>query len=501
MNVKVVARVVSAILVVVGLAMLSAAAVSFLMDDSRPVILGLFWSSMIPIVVGLAGGVLLPGEKVIRFKEGFGIVTFSWVGAALFGAIPFILVGELGVVDAIFETMSGFTTTGATIINDIESLPAGLLYWRSLTQWLGGMGIVVLSLAILPILGIGGMQLYKAEVPGPTTDQLTPRIANAAKILWLIYILLTVLETVLLMFGGMTLFDAWCHTCTTLSTGGYSTRQASIKAFDSAYIDIVITIFMFLAGCNFVLHLRALSGKPLNYWRDEEFRFFVAVCLFAIITVAASLFLSGAYQGNLGEILRHSSFTAISILTTTGFCTEDFDQWPYYSQALLVCLMFFGGCGGSTAGGMKISRFLLLLKYSVVQVRRCFYPRSLVNVRLNNQRVSDDIMAKILGFFFININIFIIVSLLICVIEPGLGNLAGAPVGDAPSRYVALETAFSSVAATLYNIGPGLAQVGPTMTYEWMVPQTKIILILTMLIGRLEVYTVLVLFLPIFWRK
>jgi trk system potassium uptake protein len=500
MNVNVVARVVAAILVVIGLSMLSAVVVSWLMNDPDRVTLGLLESSIIPVTVGALGWLLLPKDTIIRFREGFGIVTFSWLAAALFGAIPFVLVGNLSIVDAFFETMSGFTTTGASILNDIESLPAGLLYWRSLTQWLGGMGIVVLSLAILPILGVGGMQLYKAEAPGPTTDQLTPRIASSAKILWSIYILLSVVETVLLMLGGMNLFDAWCHTCATLATGGFSTRQQSIKAFDSVYIDAVITLFMFFAGCNFALHLRALAGRPLSYWKDEEFRFYFLTTIFAIVTVGGCLYLSGLYGRNIGQIVRHSSFTAVSILTTTGFCTEDFDNWPIYAKSLLVCLMFIGGCGGSTGGGMKVSRLLLLLKYSIVQIRRCFYPRSLVNVRLNDQRVPDDIMARILGFFFININIFVMVGLTVCALEPGLIGTAGE-TSALSNSYTAMETAFSSVAATLYNIGPGLAHVGPTMNYEWMAPHTKLILTFTMLIGRLEVFTVLVLFLPIFWRK
>ena len=500
MNIKVVARIVSAILIVIGLAMLTAVLVAWLMEDSKRDIVGLSVSSMVPIIVGSVGCLILPRETTIGFKEGFGIVSFSWLSASVFGAIPFVLVGNLSYIDAFFETMSGFTTTGASVLNNIEALPYGLLYWRSLTHWLGGMGIVVLSLAILPILGIGGMQLYKAEAPGPTTDQLTPRIASSAKILWLIYIGLSLAETALLVLGGMSLFDAWCHTCGTVATGGFSTYQASIKAFNSAYVDTVVTIFMFLAGCNFVLHLRALAGKPLAYWKDEEFRFYFSISAFAILTIGTSLYLSGFYDRNIVEILRHSSFSAISVLTTTGFCTEDFDRWPVYTKALLVCIMFVGGCGGSTAGGMKVSRFLLLFKYSLVQIRRCFYPRSLAIVRLNNLRVNDDIMTKILSFFFMNVNIFILVSLLVCVAEPNLGFIDGRQEDEILS-YVALETAFTSVIATLYNIGPGLAQVGPTMNYEWMAPQTKLILSLGMLVGRLEVYTVLVLLLPIFWRK
>ncbi len=500
MNIKIVARVVSAILVVVGLTMLTAVPISWVMNDPVAATAGLLGSSLFPIAAGTAGWLLLPRDTNIHLKEGFGIVTFSWLAAAVFGAIPFVWVGGLSPVNAVFETMSGFTTTGASILNDIEALPAGLLYWRSLTNWLGGMGIIVLSLAILPILGIGGMQLYKAEAPGPTTDQLTPRIASSAKILWSIYLAMTIVEIVLLKLGGLTLFDALCHTFATVATGGFSTRQASIKAFDSAYVDVVIMTFMFLAGCNFSLHLRALTGRTLEYWRYEEFRFYFLIVAFATVTIGCSLYLDGYYDRAPLDILRHAAFTAISIITTTGFCTEDFDNWPLYCQALLVCLMFIGGCGGSTSGGMKVSRLMVLLKYSIVQIRRCFYPRSLLNIRLNGQKVDHDILAKVLGFFFININIFVLMTLLVCVMEPGLGTLDHPADGIQNSR-VAIETAMTSVIATLYNIGPGLAEVGPSSNFEWMAPQTKILLVVGMLIGRLEVYTVLVIFLPIFWRK
>lgn len=519
MNVKVVIRVVAAILCVVGVAMMTSVPVAFLMHDAPAATAGLFWSALITIVVGLLGVMLPAGQTTVRFREGFGIVTFSWLAAAVFGAIPLVLVGGLAPVDAVFETMSGFTTTGASILDNIESLPRGLLYWRSLTHWLGGMGIVVLSLAILPILGIGGMQLYKAEAPGPTSDQLTPRIANAAKLLYGVYILLSVAETALLMAGGMSLFDAWCHTCGTLATGGFSTRQASVGAFGSAYIDVVITVFMFLAGANFTLHLRAVQGRPLAYWRDEEFRCYAAVVGLAVLSIAMVLFFHGYYGRNVLQILRHAAFAAVSIMTTTGFCTEDFDLWPAYCRGVLVCVMFIGGCGGSTGGGIKVSRFLLLIKHGVVQLRKCIYPRSIVNVRLNDRRVSDPIMAKILSFFFIYVSVFVIVGLLVCLVEPNLGWTPEPPVSEVASGEVVeplpppaeplapsytrspVTTAFVASVATLCNIGPGLGKVGPAQNYAWMAPLTKIVLIFAMLAGRLEIYTVIVLFLPSFWRK
>ena len=492
MNTKVVLRVVSAILMIVGIAMLTSVPVSWLMGDETHVTTGLLWSSLITIAAGGLGSLVHRGKETVRIREGFGIVTFSWLAAAIFGAIPFCWITDLSVVDAVFETMSGFTTTGATILNNIEDQPKGLLYWRSLTQWLGGMGIVVLSLAVLPILGIGGMQLYRAEAPGPTADQLTPRIATAAKMMWGIYVLLSLIETVLLMFGGMTLFDAWCHTCGTMSTGGFSTQQASIKAFDSAYIDVVITLFMFLAGCNFVLHLRCLRGQPATYLKNEEFRFYAGLCLFAIVTMASIQFFSGLQGQNLEQIVRQSSFTVVSILTTTGFCTEDYNLWPSYARMFLLCLMFIGACGGSTGGGMKVSRLMILIKFAQAQIYRCFYPHAVTNVRLDDHRVSDDIITRILGFFFIYLILFVAVCLLICLIEPGLATMSAAG---------AAETAITASIATLSNIGPGLSGIGPDATYAWMAPQTKLLLTFSMLTGRLEVYTVIVLLLPNFWKR
>lgn len=495
MNVKVVIRVVSAILVVVGVAMATSVLVALAMGDDHSVVMKLLESSLMPTVVGLLGVLLTPKDNTIQFREGFGIVTFSWLFAAIFGAIPFTWVHGIAPVDAFFETMSGFTTTGASILNDIESLPHGLLYWRSLTHWLGGMGIVVLSLAVMPILGIGGMQLYKAEAPGPTSDQLTPRVANTAKMLWGVYVLISVAETLLLWAGPMTLFEAWTHTCGTVATGGFSTRQASVFAFRSAYVDWVITFFMVLAGTNFVLHLRLLTGRPLAYFKDEEFRFYLSTIIFGVVTVSIALFMAGRYEGDLLTILRHSAFTVVSIMTTTGFATEDFDLWPTYCKVLLVCLMFVGGCGGSTAGGMKVSRMLLLLKYGVAQMRRALYPRVVTNVQLDNSRVGDTIMSRILGFFFIYICIFVLVTVLICVVEPNLTTT------NAAFEARGVETALTASVATLCNIGPGLAAIGPYQNFSWMAPVTKLILTIAMLVGRLEVYTVLVILLPVFWKR
>jgi trk system potassium uptake protein TrkH len=504
MNLRLVFRAISALLVVIALAIGSSMAVAWLMGDPHAVIVKL--GVCFGVTLATAGaGLLLTGQGGhFRFREGFAIVTLGWIVASIFGALPFVLVSQMHWYDAFFETMSGFTTTGASVLDNtlvlmdgntlkqgIADLPAGLLYWRSLTHWLGGMGIVVLSLAIMPSLGLGAHQLYLAEVPGPTEDQLTPRIADSAKILWGVYVLLSLVETGLLMLGGMSLFEAWCHTCGTMATGGFSTSQASVAGFDSAYIDYVISLFMFLAGANFVLHFRALRGKPLSYWRDEEFRFYLMVTVLATLTIAVSVVggsvttTAGKEITNIGfqEAIRYSFFQVTSILTTTGFATADFNLWPAYCTLLLVLLMFIGGCAGSTGGGMKNSRILLVLKYSLSQVERCFFRRSISNVRLSGQRISEDVLHKTLTFACIFVGFFVAFSLALCMLG----------VDD-------ITTACTASIAALGNIGPGLVKVGPTCTYAWMGPSAKILLSFAMLLGRLELYTVLVLFMPSFYK-
>ncbi len=506
MNIKLVVRVVGSLLIVIGLVMLTSVPVSWGMGDSSTVIFRLFTSSVIVIVFGGMARYFARGcSGVFGFREGFGIVTFGWLFAAVFGAIPFVLVSYFHWYDAFFETMSGFTTTGASVIDHsltlitgatlksgLKDIPYGLLYWRSLTHWLGGMGIVVLSLAVLPSLGISAHQLYNAEVPGPTQDQITPKIASSAKILWGVYVFLTVVQAVLLWGGGMSLFDSWCTSFGTMATGGFSTQQASIGAYNNLYFDVVITFFMFLAGANFVLHFRFLRGKSLFHFKDEEFRFYFLVTIISIFSI--TLFLEGKeiittpgiklLGVGFWESLRYSSFQVVSILTTTGFATADFNLWPAYCALLLLCLMFIGGCGGSTAGGMKNSRVLLLIKYAVYQVERRIFVRSLPNVRLNKHKIDSVVLNRTVCFFFIFISAFIFFSLLLCCF--GVGDIV---------------TAMSASIASLGNIGPGLGKVGPTLTYAWMTPPAKIILSIEMLLGRLELYTVLVIFLPTFWKK
>ncbi len=504
MNGRLVARAIGAILAVVGVAMTTAVPVAWLMGDAPAVIAGLGACGGGTVLVAVAALTATRQQGQVRFREGFAIVALAWLFASLFGALPFMVVANLRWYDAFFETMSGFSTTGASVLDNtlvlatgerlhegIADLPYGLLYWRSLTHWLGGMGIVVLSLAVFPSLGLGAHQLYQAEVPGPTEDQLAPRIADSAKILWGVYVLLSAAQTILLMLGGMSLFDAWCHTCGTLATGGFSTRQASVGAFDSLYIDSVILLFMFLAGTNFVLHFRALRGRPLAHFADEEFRFYLGMVGFATLTVAISLWggqlvtSTGAVVDQVGfaTALRYAAFQVVSIVTTTGFATADFNLWPAYAALLLIALMFVGGSAGSTAGGMKNSRLILTLKYARMQIERCLFRRSVANVRLNHTRINEATLHKVLAFVCLFVGLHLLFSLALCAL--GVDDL--------------ITAATASIAA-LGNIGPGLGRVGATCTYAWMSPPAKLLLTLAMLLGRLELYTVLVLFVPAFYK-
>lgn len=436
-------------------------------------------------ITAIAGGTLsyiFVPHGDLSHRDGFAVVTLGWLTLGLFGVLPYELSHDLTFLDAFFESMSGFTTTGSTIIEQVEDLQPSVLFWRSLTQWMGGMGIIVLSIAILPMLGVGGMQLFKAEAPGPTKDRLTPRIANTAKILWGIYVLLTFSEMLLLMLGGMTFFDAICHSLTTMATGGFSTHNASITYFDSAWVDGVITLFMFLAGVNFALHFHGLQGRFKNYIKSEEFRTYLSMIVVVTALIMIINRFGGIYQGFF-ENFRYAIFQVVALQTTTGYCTADFDAWPQVARLMLVIIMFFGGCAGSTGGGMKVARLLLLWKYLKLQMTQLIHPRAVQVVKLQGKKVPADVLQSILGFFFLYILIFIIASL--AVAAQGLD----------------LETATTSVIATLNNIGPGLAQVGATCNFAHLPDFSKLVLIFCMLVGRLELYTVVILLTPAFWKE
>jgi trk system potassium uptake protein len=421
------------------------------------------------------------GSKELRVKEGFAVVTFGWITLSLVGMLPFIFSGAIpSVTDAFFETVSGFTTTGATILTDIEPLPHGLLLWRSLTHWLGGMGFIVLSLAILPLLGVGGMQLYKAEMPGLSKDKLTPRIAGTAKALWGVYVLLSLAEAVLLVIGGMPIFDAVNHTMATMATGGFSTKNASVGFYGNDFTEWVIIVFMFLAGINFSLHFRVLRGDIWTYFRDREFQFYLGAML--VVSAILAIDVRMHYETSTADAVRDAVFQTVAIGTTTGFGTADYDSWSTISRMSLLVLMFFGGMAGSTGGGMKIVRIMLLLKNGVVELVKSLHPNAVIPIRIGKLIVSSDVMSRILGFFLIYISIFVITALIMAMLGLDMVSAIGA------------------AAASVGNIGPGFGSVGPTMNYADIPALGKWVLSFAMLMGRLELYTVLVLLTPDIWK-
>jgi len=421
-------------------------------------------------------------KREISHKEGFAIVAVGWIVVAFFGALPYFLSGSLNSFsDAFFESASGFTTTGATVVTNIEALNHATLMWRCFTQWLGGMGIILLSIAILPLLGVGGMQLYKAEVPGPVTDKLKPRIGETAKILWKVYLLFTFLEFILLRAGGMSFYDAICHSFATMATGGFSTKNISIEAFNSAYIDGVITFFMLLAGTNFALHYQFLKGNVNSLLKDEEFRFYLLIILCSVLLVMLGLVLFDGHD--LLHAFRLASFQVVSIMTTTGFSSVDFEQWSDFGKYFLLVLMFVGGCAGSTGGSIKVVRIYLLLKQGYRELYRLIHPHAIVHVKFNNSRVPSEIMDSIWGFFFL----YMVLTVFAVVIMSFLG--------------LDMVSAMTSVAASIGNIGPGLGSVGPSDNFSAIPDVGKWILSFCMIMGRLELYTLLILFIPEFWRK
>ncbi len=438
----------------------------------------------ITVFSGLALHLIFRSGKaeVISQREGMAIVAIGWTAVGLFGALPFYFdSGFENFVDAAFESVSGFTTTGASILTDIQAVSKGLLFWRSFIQWLGGMGIIVLSVAILPFLGVGGMQLYKAEVPSPVPDKLKPRIRDTATILWKVYALISLMQAVLLLLGGMSLFDAVCHTFTTMPTGGFSTKNASIAHFDSIYFDCVFIFFMLMAGINFALHYQFLRGKPLAFWQDSECRFFLGMVL--VLTLIVSVNLYGSVYKSVGNAIRYGTFQVVSIITTTGFATADYEQWPAMSQLTLLLCMFIGASAGSTGGGMKCLRIMLCFKYCYRELFNLLHPRAVTPIKIGGKTVPDDVMRSVVGFLTLYMGLF------------ALSSVALAGLG------VDFTTSFAAIAASIGNIGPGFGMVGPVENYAQIPDLGKWLLIWCMLLGRLEIFTVIILVVPEFWRK
>jgi trk system potassium uptake protein TrkH len=447
-------------------------------------IIALLISGFITSLTGTAAWFFTRGrssEEVTK-REGYIIVTFGWIFMSLFGALPFIIHGAIpSFTDAFFETMSGFTTTGATILTDIEAMPYGLLFWRSLTQWLGGMGIIVLSVAILPLLGVGGMQLYQAEVPGPTKDKLHPRIQNTAQRLWGIYVLLTMIESTMLLLGGMNLFDSLCHSFSTLATGGFSSKNASIAFYQSPYIQYVIIIFMFLAGTNFSLHYFALHGKVKRYFEDSEFKFYITFIVIVVGSITLFLFFNNSQS--LESAFRDSAFSVVSVLSSTGFAIVDYEAWAPFFTIVFLLLLLFGACAGSTSGGIKMIRYQLLLKNGFLELNRLVHPKAIIPVRHNGKAVQPEIISKVATFILLYFVIF------------GLSSVVMNIIG------LELSSAMGSVAACMANIGPGLGTTGPVANFADVPVIGKWLLSFLMLLGRLELFTVLILFSRAFWKR
>jgi trk system potassium uptake protein TrkH len=418
----------------------------------------------------------------LKHRDGFSVVTMSWLAMSFFGCLPYILSGITpSFTSAYFESMAGFTTTGASVLSGLESMPKGILMWRSLSQWMGGMGIIVFSIAILPMLGTGGTQLFKAEVPVIGVEKLKPRILDTAKSLWYIYAGLTVVLAVLLFLAGMEIFDALCHAFTTMATGGFSTKSASIAYFSNAYIDIIITVFMFFAGINFALHFYALRGKFSKFTNSTEFKFYCMVIFLSILVVTVYLMVSG--YTSIQDALRDASFQVVSIMTTTGFATADYELWPILIQMLLLCLMFFGGMIGSTGGGMKQVRVLLMFKQAYRELYQLIHPHALTILKLDGKNVHKETLGGIWGFLFLFILIAVIATLFMTALD------------------IDIITSSSAVISAMANVGPALGEVGPTDNYSDIPAAGKWVLIFCMLMGRLEIYTVVIFFVPHFWQK
>lgn len=481
LNFKVIIRTWGALLLIESVFILLSAMVSLFYNESD------FYYFLLSagICMAVGGSAYLLTKNASRnmgIREGYIIVALVWVVFSFFGLLPFWLSNAIpSFTDAFFETMSGFTTTGSSILNNIEEMSHGVLFWRSITQWLGGMGMVVLSLAVLPMLGGGGIQLFDAEVPGLSSDKLQPRITDTARQLWLLYVALTLLQTVLLAFGGMSVFDAICHSFTTMATGGYGTKQASVAYWNSPYIQYVISAFMFIAGVNFTLIYAVSRKRWAKIKGNDEFRFYlISVLLFTFVVTIGLLIRSNGI--NVEQSFRDALFQVISIMTTTGFATVDYMLWSPLLISVVFLLMFFGGSAGSTAGGIKIARVFLLIKNCTNEMRRLVHPNAVIPVRLNGRAVPQPMLYSVLAF--------VVLYLLIV----GLSTIVMSSMG------YDLQTSLGAVATSIGNIGPGLNELGPAFTFSDVPAFGKWFLSILMLVGRLELFTVIILFTPSFWK-
>ncbi|HSP11761.1 MAG TPA: potassium transporter TrkG [Salegentibacter sp.] len=494
LNYQIIFHVMGLLLLCNGAFMLLAVLISWFYQDG--VTLEISTAALITLFIGILLMFSTRGHrKEVKKREGYIIVTFGWIFMALSGTLPYLISESIPQFhNAFFETMSGYTTTGASILNDIESIPDGILFWRSLTHWIGGMGIIVLAIAILPLLGIGGMQLFAAEAPGPNADKLKPRITDTAKRLWLIYVSYTVAETILLRVAGMSFFDAINHSLSTLSTGGFSTKNISVAYWnDQPVIQYIIILFMILAGSNFVLSYFSFKGRIQKVLHDDEFKWYIL--FIAVFTALASVLIYFEADITLSQIdhpmvwgeaesaFRHALFQVIAIITTTGFVTADYTMWTPFLTVVFFGLFFLGGSAGSTAGGVKVMRHIIMIRNGMTEFKRSLHPNAILPVRFNGKSVSHEIVFNILGFFILYMLAFIIGS----VVFGGMG--------------LDFETAIGGAASSLGNIGPAFGALGPVNNYDILPVFGKYWSAFLMLIGRLELFTVLIILTPYFWRN
>lgn len=479
MNNKMIVYIIAKMLGVEGAVLLIPAFVAFLYGESD-VIQFLIVSAVLGAIFFIFGR-KRPENKVIYAKEGLVIVGLAWILWSLFGALPFVLTESIpSYVDAFFETVSGFTTTGSTILTDIEALPKGVAFWRSLTHWIGGMGVLVFVMMLTSLDDEHSMHLMRAEVPGPEADKLVPKARATARILYLMYFVLTAAEVVFLMFGGMSFYDALLHSFSTAGTGGFSNRNASVAYYDSAYIDGVITVFMILFGVNFNLYFLIRLKNWKDALKNEELHAYLGIIAGAVAIVTVNIL--GIY-GNLVHAFRYASFQVASVITTTGFCTADFNLWPELSKVVLLGIMVIGACAGSTGGGIKVSRFLILVKSIKQEVRRMLHPKAVTIVKINGKRVGNDTIRSVYIYF-----ISYILVMMVSILLVSINNFDFA-------------TTFSSVLTTLNNVGPGISMVGPVENFHMFSPLSKLVFCMDMLLGRLEIFPYLLLMSPELWRR
>ena len=481
-NKTVVLNVVGTLIIITGFLMALAIPFSFYYDDGMQFVF--IKSTIITLIIGLLTKYLTRKKKndEVKKREGYLIVAFGWGGMIICSAIPYLLSGAFdGVTNAFFETISGLTTTGSSILNNIEEMPESILFWRSMTQWIGGMGIIVLTIAILPLLGVGGMELFASEAPGPTKDKIHPRIKETAKRLWLIYVSLTLMQTLLLWLADMNFFDAFNHALTTMSTGGFSTKQASIGHFNSPFVQYIIIFFMLLAGTNFTLLYYGFHLKFKKFWNNDEFNWYILAVVFLTIVITPIVVTSTNSDIEYG--IRTALFQVVSIITTTGYASANYTEWGAFASFIFFLLLFSGASAGSTSGGMKLVRITLLMKNGFLEFKRRLHPSAIIPVQLNGEGVAPKIIYNLLAFVFFYIFVFV------------SGSIALTFIG------LDFKDAVSASITAVSNVGPGIGSINPSSSFAHLPDAAKWVLSFLMILGRLELFTIAILFTPYFWRR